>query len=279
MAPAAGSAEVVEEVVASTAVLRDSRASEEHYQKKLEIFASGIGIMQHDLRGEFNAPIDAGGRTAVQLLRHSSDRLSAAYAVGTPIEDIIPLVRQAGQVWEETSALVAPFAAEAIWAQQWLSLRTQKRLAIAAVDLLSWTIALRESSAAAQVLSSVYLTRTGSPMFAVLADIAGVEHRPPADNATAELLHPDLWQRWMDVVNAPNTRARQTAFGKYARGWASGRRKAKVLLDPPPRDISYPGQFAFDLVPLVFRYGVDDSGRRDDPDYPADLVDFGRSDR
>lgn len=98
MAPAAGSAEVVEEVVASTAVLRDSRASEEHYQKKLEIFASGIGIMQHDLRGEFNAPIDAGGRTAVQLLRHSSDRLSAAYAVGTPIEDIIPLVRQAGQV-------------------------------------------------------------------------------------------------------------------------------------------------------------------------------------
>ncbi|MFX4272537.1 PoNe immunity protein domain-containing protein [Propionibacteriaceae bacterium Y1685] len=86
--------------------------------------------------------------------------------------------------------------------------------------------------------------------------------------------HAKLWQPWLDVIAADDG-DRQNAFVAFVAGYSKGLRGVGRLV--PPTEDGYPGRFAFEAAPPVLHYGLDDRAVRDLPDYPQDLIDYGRS--
>lgn len=267
----------VSDPAAPSANLRDPRASEAQYLRRRENVERDLAQSRRDVRFYLDdaPPNDLAGRAANEALKHAAGKLSVNYALGAPFEDLVPIVREAGLVWQSVGESLDAFTADPMQAHQWLQLRVQVNTAIAAVDLLSWAVVLREREVAEQVLSSPSITETKDPMIAQLAAMAGVDASGLTPEPGTRVSRPQLWQRWMDVVRADTGRARVTAFKKHARGWQAARRKDGRLNRPDEK--FYTGQFAFELAPLAIHFGLDDAAVRDFPDYPTDLVDHGRS--
>jgi hypothetical protein len=139
------------------------------------------------------------------------------------------------------------------------------------VDMLSWAVLLRDRSVAEAEYGLPHVRQFGDEVLDTLASFAGLTVTdPPRDH----LAIPPFWERWIAVV-AASPAQRPALFDDYVRGWRD--RFVTAGRMAPAGDEYDKGAWCFDGAALAVGLDLDDSGVRDVPKYPADLVDHARS--
>lgn len=251
--------------------LRDPRQTVDHYRERLvardidaeiEVARNGMAMaVEHDMP-ELSASMISAHRALGQAL-------SIRYALGTPVDDLVADVRRIGAVWAELDGVVGDRWQEPAWTDDRVSWRRNAESPINAVQAVSWAVSLNLPEVVEQVVNTYDVAEARLPIIGHLAAMVGVE--APTDGPAS---HAKLWQPWVDVVTADESE-RQAAFEAFVTGYPKGLRAVRRKV--PTTDNGYPGQFAFEAAPLAIYFDLDDGPLRALPDYPADLVDYGRS--
>lgn len=251
------------------APLRDVRQSAGHYQECIERLLGEPSRYRDKVLSAVESDRPMGAAYVVPALRKATQLLSLRYATAIPVDQLVDDVRELGVLWIEMFEAVGERWQSRAWDEAVPSLQRNAELAIVAVHSVSWAVALDEREVVEQVLAAHSVQQASLPVVGHLARLlridAGVDGKPS---------HAKLWQPWIDVVEADDA-GRQAAFERFVTTYPAGLKAVGRRV--PPKDPGYPGQFAFEAAPLAIHFDLDDAAVRDLDDYPADLVDFGRS--
>jgi len=209
---------------------------------------------------------------AAKLLLRSTEQIRVSYAVGSPVEDIAPLVRTAGDRWSQVFEQAGEAATDPALAR-YLGpelLRTEAGYA-AVVDLLAWATALGEQATVSQVAATPVVNGSSDIVVDTLLVLGG-EQREVASTATFDT----LYSGWVSLAHAP-VESRAAALASYVSSWEQAWIDTGTM--ERPGSPQYIGNWCFDVVPLVVAHDIDDNAVRDQPVYPADLVDAARGRR
>ncbi|MFX4272534.1 DUF6630 family protein [Propionibacteriaceae bacterium Y1685] len=206
-------------------------------------------------------------------------RLKAGYASGQNLHALAKQVSKAARAYAWTMETAAPMArtpvaamtsaVDADWAM-YLTFEGNSELVLATVDLLSWAVALDDRDAVHEIITAAPVVAARHPVIGHLASLSGFD----AD-VSGELPDSGSWEAWLAVINA-EADDRSTALAERVRTWPATTWRHWIV---PPTDSRYAGRFCFDVAPLVACLDIEDSGARELPDYPKDLVDFARKSR
>jgi hypothetical protein len=202
----------------------------------------------------------------VELARHS-------YTQGCDVDDFRDLVRQASLLREEAFGVLLRREGD-YPGNLWNGYGFRDEVLGSyrdTVDMLSWAVLLRDRSVAEAEYGLPHVRQFGDEVLDTLASFAGLTVAdPPRDH----LAIPPFWERWIAVV-AASPAQRPALFDDYVRGWRD--RFVTAGRMAPAGDEYDKGAWCFDGAALAVGLDLDDSGVRDVPEYPADLVDHARS--
>ena len=137
------------------------------------------------------------------------------------------------------------------------------------VDMLSWAVLFADPAVGAAEYGLPSVTRWGDAVLDSLALFAGVADVVPREHVAV----PQLWAPWLRMLEcAPDERA--AALEAYVRPWREiGLRDFGGRIPGSDNDT---GRWCFDAAAIAVALDIDDSGVRDVPEYPGDLVDYRR---
>jgi hypothetical protein len=252
-------------------MLRAPRATAAAVEKAHARFATEIPNLDAMIERGFAAGnVRRVAPMAAKLLLRSVDQIRVSYAVGTPVEEIVPLVRTVGDRWAQVFDQVSKAPPEPAAARYLGPALLQTAPGHAAVvDLLAWARALGERAVVDQVAAT--------PLVGGRSDvIVDTLLARPVDRSAvqATAIVGDLVAYWTTLTQAP-AGARPAALAAYVSSWEQAWLDTGTM--EPPGSEHFVGHWCFDVVPLVIALDIDDTGVRDQPVYPADLVDAARA--
>lgn len=252
---------------------RESRASAAVVDKASARFDTEIPNLESMLERGFAAGnIRRVAPMAAKLLLRSTEQIRVSYAVGNPIETIVPLVRTVGDRWAQVFEQAGSAAADPA-AVRYLGpalLQTEAGYA-AVVDLLAWATALGENAVVGQVAATPLVSGANDVVIDTLLTLGGVQRE-----VTSSAIFSSLVAGWVRLAQAP-AGSRAAALGDYVSSWEQAWLDTGTM-ERPGSD-QYIGNWCFDVVPLVIAHDIDDAAARTHSVYPADLVDTARSAR
>lgn len=251
------------------ATLRDPRQSADKYEERLAVRAPEVDVYRDLLVSAVNDGFAPGAANIKASLRAATQALTLRYALGQPMTDLTDSVQALGDLWGELYGAVGDRWQERDWARSSTDVARNAEFAMMAVQTASWGVALGRTDVVQHVLSAYEVAAARLPVLGHLARFVGLE--APVDGKPS---HAKLWGPWIAVVEAGDD-DRAEAFRQFVTSYPAGLKAVGRRI--APSNDGYLGQFAFEAAPLAIHFDIDDSSVRDFPDYPTDLVDYGRS--
>jgi hypothetical protein len=251
-------------------VRREPRASADLVAKAVARFDTELPNLEAIIeRGLAAGNVRRVAPMAAKMLLRSAHHIRVAYAAGTPIDEIVPLVRVGGDRWTWVYELAGDAAAEpAVSRYLGPALLLGEGGYSATVDLLAWATALGEAGVVQQVAATPPVEGASDAVIDTLLRLGGV-----AREVTAQAIFPELMAEFVTLA-AATAAERPATLADHVTSWEV-RWLGTGTLDEPGSD-HYVGNWCFDIAPLVVVLDIDDAAVRDHPNYPTDLIDAAR---